>query len=72
MFWIACLDTAYFVLENDAPAAEKAGFAAQQRALYDTLGFTSPAWDSRVVAAERLATDIYQLADGIAALHPGD
>jgi hypothetical protein len=71
VFWIACLDTAYFVLENDAPAAEKAGFAAQLRELYDSLGYTSAAaWGQRVAAAEGLAAEIYQLADAIAARRP--
>jgi hypothetical protein len=72
VFWIACLDTIYFVLENDAPQAEKAGFAAQHRALYATLGYTSEAWGARVAAAEGLAAAISQLADGIAALHPDE
>ena len=39
MFWITCLDTAYVVLQNDAPAAEKTVFAAQFQAMHAALGY---------------------------------
>ncbi len=72
MFWITCLDTAYIVLQNDAPAAEKPVFAAQFRAMHDALGYTSlEGWAERVAAAERLAEEIYHIADALVALHPG-
>ena len=71
VYWISCLDTAYFVLQHDAPEAEQPMFAAQLHAFYDALGYTSAElWAERVVAAERLATEIYQIADALAALHP--
>jgi hypothetical protein len=71
VFWISCLDTAFLVLLNDAPAAEKAGFAAQLQAMYDALGYTSDTrWAACVEAAERLALEIYRIADALAAQHP--
>ncbi len=71
MFWITCLDTAYVVLQNDAPAAEKTVFAAQFQAMQAALGYTSAAaWAERVDAAERLAREIYRIADALVALHP--
>ncbi len=71
MFWIACLDTAYLALQNDAPAAEKPAFAAQLHTMYAALRYAStPAWAERVEAAERVAREIYQIADYHAALHP--
>jgi hypothetical protein len=71
VYWISCLDTAYFVLEHDAPEAEKPGFAAQLHAMYTALGYTSAAvWAERIDAAERLAPEIYRIADALAALHP--
>lgn len=71
-FWITTLVTeSYLVLQNDAPDAEKPGFAAQLQALYAALGYTSAeAWAERVAAAERLAHEIYPLADALVALHP--
>jgi hypothetical protein len=71
VYWITCLDTAYFVLQNDAPEAEKPGFDAQFQAIYATLGFASAAtWAERVAAAERLAPEIYRLADRMVAGYP--
>ncbi len=70
VFWISCLDTAYVVLENDAPASEKPAFAAKLQAMYATLGYTSaPAWPARIAAAERLAGAIFQLAADLAVRH---
>jgi hypothetical protein len=71
MFWISCLDTAFLVLQNDAPDAEKHAFAAQLQAMYAALGYASDAvWAERVKAAERLAPEIYRIADALAMLHP--
>jgi hypothetical protein len=71
IYWIACLDTIYFVLQNDAPDAEKPGFAAQLHALYVALGYTADAlWAERVATAERLAPEIFHIADVLAAQHP--
>lgn len=71
VFWISCLDTAFLVLQNDAPDAEKPLFAAQLHAMYAALGYTSDAvWAERVAAAERLVPQIYRLADALAAQHP--
>ena len=72
VFWIMTLVTeAYLVLQNDAPDAEKPVFAAQLQALLAALGYTSAElWAERVAAAERLAREIYQIADALAALHP--
>lgn len=48
VYWIACLDRIYFVLQKYAPDAEKPGFAAQLHALYVTLGYTANAvWAER-------------------------
>ena len=71
VFWITCLDTAYIVLQNDAPAAEKPVFAAQFCAMHTVLGCTSAeTWTERVDAAGRLAQEIYRIADALVALHP--
>ncbi len=71
VFWITCLDTAYIVLENDAPEAEKPGFAAQFGAMHAALGHTSvEAWAERLDSAEPLAQEIYRIADALVALHP--
>lgn len=71
IFWISCLDTAYIVLQNDAPAAEQPVFAAQFQAIHDALGYTSAeAWVARVDAAERLAREMFRIADAQVALHP--
>jgi hypothetical protein len=71
MFWISCLDTAYHVLQNDAPGAEKPVFQAQLQAMYAALGYTSvEAWAERVDTAARLAPEIYGLADALVVLHP--
>jgi len=71
MFWITCLDTAYLVLQQDAPAAEKPAFAAQFQAMCAALGYTSPkGWTMCVDAAERLTPEIYRIADALIALHP--
>ncbi len=71
MFWITCLDTAYLVLQNDAPAAEKPGFAAQFEAMHTALGYNSAAaWAERVAAAERLAPEMYRIAATLAARYP--
>jgi hypothetical protein len=71
MYWISCLDTAYLVLQNDAPDAEKPMFKRQLQAMYAALGYTSAEeWAERVSTAERLAPQIYHLADKLVALHP--
>ncbi len=71
VFWISCLDTAYIVLENDAPDTEKPVFAAQFRAMQDALGFQSAkTWATRVDAAEHLAQEIYRITDALVALQP--
>ena len=71
MYWISCLDTAYHVLQNDAPEAEKPVYAAQLQAMYAALGYTSAeGWAERVDTAARLAPEIYRLADALVALHP--
>jgi len=71
VYWISLLDTAYFVLQHDAPEAEQPMFAAQLQTMYDALGYTSAElWAERVAAAERLAAEIYRIADALAALHP--
>lgn len=73
VFWIACLDTAYAVLENDAPAAERPLFAARLQAFYATLGLLADqAWPARVAAAERLAAALFPLAAALAALHAAE
>jgi len=67
VFWVTILDIIFTVLENDAPAAEKAHFAAQCRAMYAALGMESAAgWTERVEIARDLMTDIFHLADQIA------
>jgi hypothetical protein len=71
MYWISCLDTAYFVLQNDAPDAERPGFAAQLHEMYAALGYTADAqWAERVATAERLAAESFRIADTLAELHP--
>lgn len=71
VFWITCLDTAYIVLQNDAPPAEKPLFAAQFHAMHDLLGYTSAETRAnRVDAAGRLAQEIYRIADALVSLHP--
>jgi hypothetical protein len=71
LFWITCLDTAYLALENDAPEAEKPGFAAQFQTMLDALGYTTAETGAeRVAAAERLAPEIYRIADALAACYP--
>ncbi len=71
VFWITCLDTAYIALENDAPEAEKAGFAAQFQAICATLEYTSAAvWAERVDTAQWLAPEVYRLADALVARYP--
>lgn len=71
VFWITCLDTAYFVLENDAPEAEKPEFAAQFQAMYTTLGYSSAeVWAERVDTAARLAPEIYRIADALVSGYP--
>ena len=69
-FWISCLDTAYLVLENDAPDAEKPAFAADFEAIQTALGYISAeVWMERVESAERLAREIYIIADVLVALY---
>ncbi len=72
VFWIVTLVTeAYLVLQNDAPEAERPAYAAQLRALLDGLGYTSAeAWAARVAEAERLATEVFAIADALTAQHP--
>ena len=71
VYWIACLDTAYLALRNDAPDAEKSAFEAQFQALLTALGYTSAEiWAERVQIAERLAPEIYRIADALAAQYP--
>lgn len=71
-FWIMTLATeSYLVLQNDAPDAEKPVFAAQLQAMLADLGYTSAeAWAERVDSAERLAREIYLIADALVELHP--
>ena len=71
-FWIMALASeSYLVLQNDAPDAEKPVFAAQLRAMHAALGYTSAeAWADHVDAAERLAPQIYSIADALVALYP--
>ncbi|CAA9220037.1 MAG: hypothetical protein AVDCRST_MAG26-486 [uncultured Chloroflexia bacterium] len=70
-FWIMTLvSECYLVLGNDAPDAEKPVFAAQFQAMLAALGYTSAeAWAERVESAERLAREIYPIADALVALH---
>lgn len=71
IYWISCLDTAYLVLQNDAPEAEKPVFEAKLQAMYAALGYTSATtWAECVDAAERLAPEIYCIADALAAQYP--
>ncbi|HET9494120.1 MAG TPA: hypothetical protein VFR15_07820, partial [Chloroflexia bacterium] len=72
MYWIAALaGESYLVLQNDAPDAEKPAFAAQYEAMLSTMGYSSTeAWAERVDAAERLAREIYGIADELAEHHP--
>jgi hypothetical protein len=74
MFWISALaGESYLVLQNDAPAVEKAEFAAQLWAMHAALGYagaSAEAWAERVTSAERLAREIYRIAGALAALHP--
>jgi hypothetical protein len=72
MYWIAALaGESYLVLQNDAPDAEKPAFAAQSEAMLAALGCTSAeSWAERVGTAERLAREVYSMADALAALHP--
>jgi hypothetical protein len=67
VFWITCLDEAYLVLHNDAPAPEKPVFDAQLGAMYEALGYISDeAWAERVKIAERLAGEVYACARDVA------
>jgi hypothetical protein len=71
VYWISCLDTAYHVLLNDAPDAEKPVFRARLQAMYAALGYTSDEeWAGRVHIAERLAPEVYCLADALVVRHP--
>ncbi|MEO8287351.1 MAG: hypothetical protein ABI670_13075 [Chloroflexota bacterium] len=74
MYWITALaGESYLVLQNDAPDSEKPFFAAQQQAMYDALGYadrSADTWLERVASAERLAHEIYQIADALVALYP--
>jgi hypothetical protein len=72
MFWlIALASESFLVLQNDAPEAEKPGWAAQLRALHVALGYASPQmWTERVALAERLTEDIMLIADALAARQP--
>jgi hypothetical protein len=72
VYWISCLDTAYLILHNDAPEAEKPLFASRFQAMYAALGYTSSAheWAQRVAVAEHLAQQIYQIPDSLLSLHP--
>ncbi|MDQ5825260.1 MAG: hypothetical protein M3441_13790 [Chloroflexota bacterium] len=71
-FWIMALATeSYLVLQNDAPDAEKPVFASQLQAMLADMGYTSDeAWAERVDSAERLAREIYLIADALVELHP--
>ncbi len=72
MFWLVALASeSYLVLQIDALDEEKPLFAAQQRALYETLGYGSDeGWSERVATAERLAEALVGMADAVAALQP--
>ncbi len=71
-FWIVTLvSESYLVLQNDAPAAEKAVFAAQFHALLAALGYTSAeTWAARAAAAEYLTQETFAIAEGLVARHP--
>ncbi len=61
------------MLQNDAPDGEKPAFAAQLQAMYAALGYadtSDEAWAERVASAERLAQDIYLIADALVTLNP--
>ena len=74
MFWIMALaGESYHVLRNDAPDTEKPVFAAQLRAMHAALGYSdtsAEAWAERVDTAERLAKEIYSIADALVAIYP--
>jgi hypothetical protein len=74
VFWISALaGESYLVLQNDAPEEEKPEFAAQLKAMHIALGYAdAPAdvWAARVASAERLAHEIYSVADTLTRLHP--
>jgi hypothetical protein len=74
MFWIAALaGESYLVLQNDAPEVEKPRFAAELHAMLADLGYadaSEEAWTERIASAERLAQEIYRIADDLAALNP--
>ena len=74
LFWITALaGESYLVLQNDAPDAEKPEFAAQLQAIHAALGYadtSAEAWAERVDSAERLAQEIYRIADALVALNP--
>lgn len=74
VFWIAALaGESYLVLQNDAPNSEKPEFAAQLQAMHLALGYSNTSdeeWAQRIVAAMRLAQEIYSIANEIAALNP--
>jgi hypothetical protein len=74
MFWITALaGESYLVLQNDAPNREKPEFAAQLQAMHAALGYadtSAEAWAERVASAERLAQEIYRLADTLATFYP--
>jgi hypothetical protein len=74
MFWISALaGESYLVLQNDAPDEEKPEFAAQLQAMHAALGYadtSTEAWAERVASAERLAQEIYRIADALVGLHP--
>jgi hypothetical protein len=74
MFWITALASeSYLVLQNDAPDGEKRGFSAELQALQAALGYAdtaAEAWAQRVADAERLAKEIYRIADALVALNP--
>jgi hypothetical protein len=61
------------VLQNDAPDVEKPEFAAQLKAMQTALGYantSAEAWAERVDSAERLAQEIYRIADALVAPNP--
>src|SRR5207237_3505448 len=74
MFWITALaGESYLVLQNDAPDGEKPEFAAQLQAMHAALGYAdtsglTQAWAERVASDERLAQEIYSIADALVAL----
>jgi hypothetical protein len=74
MFWITALaGESYLVLQNDAPDGENPEFAAQLQAMHAALGYadtSAEAWAERVASAERLAQEIYRIADALVALNP--